>query len=227
MEDCTNNKNECTFAKDAYVRVKTRPTWQDVQNYFSNPSECTIRVIYLDSRNNGESVDIVKYKQFEDCTEFFYEVNNYYYVYIGLLRNKSANALAPILWNDVLRSLDTNLPIDDSIRQPETEKQDQEGSYVHVIKRSHYSQPRCDKKNPTVVEIVELFKSRLSRVYNKIDPTHNAVFIRLPYISPSKEVGAEALTKYHFRKVSQCHEFIRSPTRYRLFALGVFVIFIV
>jgi hypothetical protein len=96
---CINNVvPECDLKKHERARVSRPPTWADVRRYFSSPNECFINVIYLDNRNNPNVSRTVKYKKFDTCVEYFHDTgNDYYYVYIRLLRNMLVWSAHPIV----------------------------------------------------------------------------------------------------------------------------------
>lgn len=98
LQSCVNNPiSECDLHPSDWVKDAKMPTFRDVQNYFANPEQCNIRVVYIDSNNEASFIDNVKFKKIDDCVRYFTQARKYYYVYLKLLRNILVWSAHPIL----------------------------------------------------------------------------------------------------------------------------------
>ena len=65
----------------------TKITADILNDFFSDPKECSISIIYLSRRNDGESLDKVLVKQMDDTNVFFTTKNGYYFIYNIILHH--------------------------------------------------------------------------------------------------------------------------------------------
>ena len=139
MNQCINNITpECDFKKKKIVKNATMPTFQDVENYFSNPQECFMRVVYMKSGGIGNYVDVVKYKIMHDCVRYFTVEGNYFYVYINLTRNTmvwSAHPLASGVKGVIGHHITIGMRADGQLDIHETMYEAEEILRYHIIAR--------------------------------------------------------------------------------------------
>ena len=64
---------------------KSKITTDIILQFFSDPTECSISVVYLNRYNDGESINKVFVKRMDDTNVFFTHKNGYFFVYNILL----------------------------------------------------------------------------------------------------------------------------------------------